>query len=314
MRTYQLHLLESEVQFENLVVAICQDLLGLGVTSFSIGKDGGRDARFEGTAQKYPSSADPWKGKFVIQAKWTRNPIASCADSDFKKELSKETSNAQKLIEDGELDNYLLFTNRKMSGIADKELVSKLRTAIPLKTADILGAETIESQLRRLPPLVKQFKLAVSYAPLEIVYDDLRSLVQDFSAFSAKQSSKRREDTDPEDEHFVYVKTSTKNELNNLSQDYFDNVVAAHEPYFGTIERFFSLPENADLITAYKNTADEVRTRLQANNDMLETFEDGLLALYTQAIETDDGLRARRHLLNIFISYMYVHCDIGKKE
>jgi hypothetical protein len=42
-------------QFEDLVVALCQFLLGAGVQGFATGTDGGRDAKFIGTAELLPS-------------------------------------------------------------------------------------------------------------------------------------------------------------------------------------------------------------------------------------------------------------------
>ncbi len=52
----------SPEQFETLVVLICKVLLGAGVQGFAKGPDGGRDAKFVGTAQLYPSTASPWSG------------------------------------------------------------------------------------------------------------------------------------------------------------------------------------------------------------------------------------------------------------
>lgn len=51
---YRLELL-SEDSFENLVNKICQEILGTGVISFSKGKDGGKDGKFNGIAEKFPS-------------------------------------------------------------------------------------------------------------------------------------------------------------------------------------------------------------------------------------------------------------------
>ena len=59
----------NPAEFENLVNTICQEILGTGVVTFSEGKDGGRDGKFTGTAQAYPSLNKPWSGKFIIQAK-----------------------------------------------------------------------------------------------------------------------------------------------------------------------------------------------------------------------------------------------------
>ncbi len=89
MKDCLLHTL-SPGAFEELVVKICHEILGFGTISFSSGKDGGRDAIFDGTAQRFPSEADPWAGAFVIQAKHTEKADASCSDSDFGRNVRDE--------------------------------------------------------------------------------------------------------------------------------------------------------------------------------------------------------------------------------
>ena len=61
----------SDDQFEELVIALSQRLLGLSVRGFAAGRDGGRDAKFDGTAQHIPSDTAPWNGIIIIQAKHT---------------------------------------------------------------------------------------------------------------------------------------------------------------------------------------------------------------------------------------------------
>ena len=56
---------------------------------FSVGTDGGKDARFTGKANKYPSESKQWEGKIIIQAKHTQRPNASCSDSDFQTIIKK---------------------------------------------------------------------------------------------------------------------------------------------------------------------------------------------------------------------------------
>ena len=73
---YRLEMLSEDI-FERLVNRICQNILGMGVITFAKGKDGGRDGRFTGKAEKFLSSGETWTGKFIIQAKHTNNPIAS---------------------------------------------------------------------------------------------------------------------------------------------------------------------------------------------------------------------------------------------
>ena len=70
-------------QFEELVILICFELLGMSVQAFSTGPDGGRDGRFNGKAQKVPSTTAPWQGKVIIQAKHTNGYNKSFSDSEF---------------------------------------------------------------------------------------------------------------------------------------------------------------------------------------------------------------------------------------
>ena len=58
----------GEDQFEQLVVLLCRQLLGMGVQGFAKGVDGGRDAKFIGVAQLLPSKAAPWNGTVIVQA------------------------------------------------------------------------------------------------------------------------------------------------------------------------------------------------------------------------------------------------------
>ena len=49
----------SDGQFEKLVVLLCLRLFGISVQGFAKGPDGGRDAKFSGTAELYPRTAEP---------------------------------------------------------------------------------------------------------------------------------------------------------------------------------------------------------------------------------------------------------------
>jgi len=49
----------SEDQFEKLIVLLCQRLLGIATQGFAKGPDGGRDAKFMGTAELHPSRTAP---------------------------------------------------------------------------------------------------------------------------------------------------------------------------------------------------------------------------------------------------------------
>lgn len=72
----------SDREFEQLVVLICRELMGIGIPSIAAGRDGGKDAKFEGTATAFPNTAAPASGKFIVQAKQTSSPVASRSDYD----------------------------------------------------------------------------------------------------------------------------------------------------------------------------------------------------------------------------------------
>ena len=110
----------NEIDFENLIIAICQNILGIGCKTFSQGKDEGKDSWFEGKAENFPSCASQWEGVFVIQAKHTTSSEASCSDNNFYKNqtsiVSKEINRLLEVQKQHPFDKYLLFTNRKLTG------------------------------------------------------------------------------------------------------------------------------------------------------------------------------------------------------
>ena len=118
---YPLYNLNCE-EFEALAALICNSILGTGTIVFSPGKDGGRDAKFTGKANNFPSKTATWDGKFIIQAKHTTNPISSCTDNEFKTILQNELPKIKELKTQNKIDYYIVFTNRKLSGLQDPKI------------------------------------------------------------------------------------------------------------------------------------------------------------------------------------------------
>ncbi len=161
----QLHALRWQ-DFEDLVVQLCHELLGRGTSQFASGRDGGRDAYFEGTAERYPSSPDPWSGKLVIQAKHTEKADASCSDTDFVRELltgtrekKSEAAKIAALRREGKCDAYLLFTNRRLPALQADKLIGELRRKTGVPRVAILGRKTISSYLDEYPEIARRFHL-----------------------------------------------------------------------------------------------------------------------------------------------------------
>jgi len=113
----------NDEEFEDLVTRICRKILGAGTTSFEKGRDGGKDAKFVGTANCFPSNTSPLSGNAVIQAKHTTDPTKSCSDNDFENNktsiLNEEIPKIKKQVEKESVTHYLLFTNRKKTGGAE---------------------------------------------------------------------------------------------------------------------------------------------------------------------------------------------------
>lgn len=159
MSRYSLHDL-SEAEFEDLVASICREVLGIAITSFASGPDGGRDAYFEGSAVSFPSKAAPASGKFVIQAKHVQSPVASCSDSAFKKTLlDKEFPRVKRLFDENRLTHYILFTNRKKTGGADEHFTDRIQAEVGVQHAWLRGLEDIERELRANPQIVRNADL-----------------------------------------------------------------------------------------------------------------------------------------------------------
>jgi hypothetical protein len=68
--------------FEKMVQALAVGALGIGVTVFGDGPDGGREASFEGRVLPL-TQGDPWVGYGVIQAKFKQRSAGPAADADW---------------------------------------------------------------------------------------------------------------------------------------------------------------------------------------------------------------------------------------
>jgi hypothetical protein len=170
-RSFPFHDL-SDDEFEQLVNHICMKVLGTGTIVFAPGKDGGRDGTFAGTAQNYPSAIAPLSGKFVVQSKHTSNPVASCSDPEFDRILDDEKPKLVELIKKGELDHYMVFTNRKKPAIKTIEKEKALKKLGP-KSANIFGIEQLREWLTHFPDVWKNLGFDRFESKLEIGTGDL---------------------------------------------------------------------------------------------------------------------------------------------
>ena len=307
MRSTPLHDLPWQ-EFEKLVVLICERILGTGTINFSAGPDGGRDGKFIGKAENFPSKAAPWEGRFIIQAKHTKRPEAKCSDSDFKKILENEVNNRVKtLVDNNELDYYLLFTNRKLSGITDAGISDFIDTNLKVENR-VIGDERIQLWLKKHPDIGKTLNLNKLFLPLEFYEKDLKEIILEFSEMKERvgEAVKRKL------EELKYTDKTRKNELNNLGKEYFEFIKRNSLADFHKIETFLKDPVNKQYKTYYENTVSDLQDIVIIKRNEFHQFEELLHELYTFIMTYNlDALKDNRKLVRVFLHYMYWHCDIG---
>ncbi|MHB1195147.1 MAG: ABC-three component system protein [Longimicrobiales bacterium] len=297
--------------FETLVALICQEALGTGTVSFAEGPDGGRDARFTGTAEHYPSRQAPWSGKFVVQAKHTADRNSSCGDKGFfgnkKSIVACEIPRVHALREAGECDHYLLFTNRRLPAGVEERIRREIRAETGVENVAVLGIEAISNFLATRPQLVRAVGLDRMLGPIRFSAYDLRDVIEAFHSTVVPAGT-----TAPP----VDLKLATlddKNQINGLSDVYFRVIQDRSSPYFGQIRAFLRDPVNSAVAQRYQSVANELNHKVMGRRGDFAAFEQVFEALYDLAIEYAPELKTRAPLVNVFLHFMYWECDLGER-
>ena len=295
----------TDTEFENLIALICSEILGTGTVIFTYGKDGGRDAEFNGIANNFPSKSKPWSGKIIIQAKHTQRNNASCSESDFQSILKTSVIPAiQKLNEKKKIDFYLLFTNRKLSGVQHPKIEDIFDEKTEIENR-VIGLETIELWLKQYPAIAKTLNLNKLLLPLSFDENDLKEIINSFSKINKKKGNL------PEIPERDIEK---KNQLNNLSKEYFNNAIKKNLIYLDQIREFLMDPINTEYLNKYENTIDDINEEIIVHRDDFDKFDMIFSYLYKFIIENNPELNNNRNLVRLFLHYMYYNCDIGINE
>lgn len=307
----------SDDQFEKIVVAIGHRLFGAGLMGFAPGKDGGRDAKFKGTAERYPSAAAPWAGCTIIQAKHTNGINASFSDpavcniGKLTGLLCDEIPKIKALYESGEAQNYLLISNRKLSGIAEPKLTKLISdmTGMPLENVALSGTQQLDDWLELFPDAKASLSINPLQSPLIVDPNDLADTIEGFR--EAVQVV-----TVDEDRSTPTPRTSLKekNRLNNMTPDF---ETALRKRYFELmfdIRTFLSDPINESFKASYQEAVDEFNLKIIAKRTDYETFDDVFNYLLDLLIGRSGILRSNKRLTRAMLYYMYWNCDIGRDK
>lgn len=308
---FALHDLSPE-QFEKLVTAICHELLGPGIQEFAAGRDGGRDAKFVGTAQCFPSATEPLSGQTIVQAKHTTEPVGKFSDSDFSgsstsSTLAIESPRIVALRKAGLLDNYLLFANRRLGGIANESITHRVKTETGVPIVHLFGVEAMERHIKRHPHISKMLADFEYDLPLRASPDELAHVIANIADKSSDIDwPKSRSLTSLE-----RVAFERKNQLNGLSDEYAAHITRNYLKHFEPVEKFLADPINTDVFRAYSDAVDEFSAKLVAHRSEYATFDKLLNHLLEVLIQRDSDLRANKRLTRVVFYLMYWACDIG---
>ena len=144
--TYELHSLGWKA-FQNLCVTVMSEVWGQVVQSFFDSHDGGRDGAFHGTW--IPVTGESFQGAFTAQCKFTAKADKCLQFSDLKDEFKK----AKRLAAKGLADNYILFTNARLTGATEEEIRQEFEAIPGVKRFAAYGCERISQIIQESPRL-----------------------------------------------------------------------------------------------------------------------------------------------------------------
>jgi hypothetical protein len=306
----------NDEQFEKLIVLLCCELLGFGVQGFAKGPDGGRDAKFVGTANLFPSKSAPWSGTAIVQAKHTNGYNRSFSELDFFNATSqstiigKEIPRIKNLRANKQLDHYMLFANRRLAGNAESTIRSHLavQCGIPEASIYLCGLEQLELWLKSFPGVAIKANLDPVDSPLIVSPDDLSVVVQ---ALARQVDNLSNLIDDEPTERVTFAK---KNVLNNMSAEYAKAQRRKYLKHASQIQIFLAAPENKELLEMYESVADEFQLKIIAKRKNYQTFDEVMEYLVDLLFNRDAVLRQNTYkkLTRAVLFYMYWHCDIGE--
>lgn len=304
----------TESQFERLVVQAGKLLLGKAVQGFKSGRDGGRDARFEGVANAFPSAADPWSGITIIQAKHTEklgyfSDPAFSGSTDFSV-LTEELKRVTRLRSRGELDNYILYSNRHVTGAIVDPIKKRItrEAGIPGAQIHLCGIDDLEDAMAQEPRLLELARYNPMATPMRFSSRELAEVVE------ALASSLNTPDTPIGNGKLTRTRLVDKNRLNGVRKAYTDRLWRTYAEMIPQIQNFLEDPQNRAIRELYKESAIEFDLKIIANRDTVTSFEKAVEYLTDQLSSQNPALSRKKRLTRAMVFYMYWDCDIGIVE
>lgn len=305
----------DDAQFERVVVEMARDLFGAGVQSFTTGKDGGRDARFHGVAERFPSSQEPWSGLTIFQAKHTNGINAHFHDrafsgTDNESVLAQEMPRIKRLVNEDGASNYFLVANRRLGSITNEKLINWIASETGLERHSIFlaGVEYLDEMTHYLPNFMGRARIHPLVGPLLVSSHDLAEVIlaiaEEFEVMPDDLPA-------PVVDRVSY---DEKNNINGMSAEFAKKLLDLYLQYTRSIENFLASPANAESLELYESVVEEFQLKIIAKHDFSQPFDNLFNYLVDLLFSRDGVLSAKKRLTRAVVFYMYWHCDIGRSE
>ncbi|EJG1643658.1 hypothetical protein C1S86_10615 [Vibrio parahaemolyticus] len=114
---------------------------------------------------------------------------------------------------------------------------------------------------------------------------------------------------------FDTIPIEKKNILNNLSQAFYDNVIARdYEPYFTELDLFLKLRTSEDLQKKVGSISRNLNKNILSATDSIDKFETLLSSIENSLLDSQfEELDGKEDAITLFLYYLYANCFIGRK-
>lgn len=172
------------------------------------------------------------------------------------------------------------------------------------------GNQQANGDINNITCIIKNYTKDSNKEPLIFYEKDIKEVILHFS-----NEIENIETNDNELDELKKIPLDEKNELNNLSEEYFENIKEDDMEFFTKIDLFLKDTKNKEYLTKYKMTVKELKRIIIIIKDDYDNFEKILYALYNKIFKGNEKeLRLERDLIWLFLHYMYCRCHIGKKS
>lgn len=150
--------------------------------------------------------------------------------------------------------------------------------------------------------LIKTHKGAITFDP-----NSLRTVIVAIA--------KEYEELEQKPSDFSSISIEKKNELNNLSQSFYEQIITRdYEPYFFELDRFLKQRASEDLQGLVGKIIKSLNKKILAGRHEFETFEELLISIETVLLDSQyDSLSDKEDSISLFLFYLYANCFIGIK-